>query len=67
MNVLVARELGKRYGRNWALKDLALDVPGGRIVALVGPNGAGKTTFLQLAMGFAKPDAGTVVAFGLSP
>jgi len=67
MNVLEARELGKRYGRKWALKDLALDVPGGRIVALVGPNGAGKTTFLQLAMGFAKPDAGTVVAFGLSP
>lgn len=67
MNVLEARGLGKRYGRTWALKDLTLDVPGGRIVALVGPNGAGKTTFLQLAMGLAEPSAGTVVAFGLSP
>ena|SRR5256714_8387335 len=67
MNVLEARGLGKRYGGTWALKDLTLDVPGGRIVALVGPNGAGKTTFLQLAMGFAEPSAGTVVAFGLSP
>jgi ABC-2 type transport system ATP-binding protein len=36
-------------------------------VAFVGPNGAGKTTFLQLAMGFAAPSAGTVIAFGLSP
>jgi ABC-2 type transport system ATP-binding protein len=67
MNVLEARKLGLRYGRRWALEDLTLDVPGGRIVALVGPNGAGKTTFLQLAMGFAKPSAGTVFAFGLSP
>lgn len=67
MNVLEARGLGKRYGRRWALKDLTLDVPGGRIVAFVGPNGAGKTTFLQLAMGFAAPTAGTVAAFGLSP
>jgi ABC-2 type transport system ATP-binding protein len=67
MNVLEARKLGKRYGRRWALQDLTLDVPAGRIVALVGPNGAGKTTFLQLAMGFAEPNAGTVFAFGLSP
>jgi ABC-2 type transport system ATP-binding protein len=67
MNVLEARGLGMRYGRRWALQDLTLDVPGGRIVALVGPNGAGKTTFLQLAMGFAEPSAGTIVAFGLSP
>lgn len=67
MKVLEARHLGMRYGRKWALEDLTLDVPGGRIVALVGPNGAGKTTFLQLAMGFAEPSAGTVVAFGLSP
>jgi ABC-2 type transport system ATP-binding protein len=67
MNVLEARKLGMRYGRRWALQDLTLDVPRGRIVALVGPNGAGKTTFLQLAMGFAEPSEGTVVAFGLSP
>jgi ABC-2 type transport system ATP-binding protein len=67
MNVLEACGLGKRYGRTWALKDLTLDVPGGRIVALVGPNGAGKTTFLQLAMGLTEPSAGTVSAFGLSP
>ncbi len=67
MNVLEARKLGMRYGRRWALQDLTLDVPGGRVMALVGPNGAGKTTFLQLAMGFAEPSAGTVVAFGLSP
>ncbi|TME70798.1 MAG: ABC transporter ATP-binding protein [Chloroflexi bacterium] len=67
MNVVEARGLGKRYGRRWALKDLDLNVPAGRIVALVGPNGAGKTTFLQLAIGLAEPSAGTIRCFGLLP
>ena len=36
--------LGHRYGRLWGLRDCDLDVPAGRVVALVGPNGSGKTT-----------------------
>src|SRR5579864_4008588 len=62
-----ARRLGKRYGSRSALEDLTLDLPQGRIAALVGPNGAGKTTFLQLAMGFVQASSGTVTCFGLSP
>ena len=45
--------LGKRYGRQWALRDCTLALPDGRVAALVGPNGAGKTTLLQLAVGLA--------------
>ncbi len=60
-------DLGKRYGRQWALRDCSLDLPAGRVAALVGPNGAGKTTLLQLAMGLAAPSAGQVEVFGLSP
>ncbi len=59
--------LGKRYGRQWALRDCSLDLPAGRVAALVGPNGAGKTTLLQLAMGLAAPSAGQIEVFGLSP
>ena len=34
--------LGHRYGRRlWGLRDCDLDVPAGRVVALVGPNGSG--------------------------
>ena len=40
--------LGKRYGRTWALRDCSLQLPAGRIAALVGPNGAGKSTLLHL-------------------
>jgi len=47
--------LGKRYGRRWALANCTLTVPAGQVVGLVGPNGAGKTTLLQLAVGLLRP------------
>ena len=62
--VLQADRLGKRYGRRWALRDCTLDIPAGRVVALVGPNGAGKTTLLHLAVGLLQPTAGTIEVLG---
>ena len=59
--------LGKRYGRTWALRDCSLDLPAGRVAALVGPNGAGKTTLLQLAAGLTAPSSGSITVFGASP
>ena len=35
-----------------------LDVPPGRVLAVVGPNGAGKSTLLDLLCGLLKPDHG---------
>jgi ABC-2 type transport system ATP-binding protein len=64
---LQARELGKRYGRNWALRDCTLEVPAGTVTALVGPNGAGKTTLLQLAIGLIAPTAGSLDVLGRPP
>ena len=64
---LHTNSLGKRYGRSWALRDCSLDLPPGRIAALVGPNGAGKTTLLQLAVGLATPSTGSISVFGASP
>ncbi|MEV4055225.1 ABC transporter ATP-binding protein [Amycolatopsis sp. NPDC049688] len=61
------RGLGKRYGRTWAVQDCALELPAGRIAALVGPNGAGKTTLLHLLVGLLRPDAGEVRVFGRDP
>ena len=59
--------LGKRYGRTWALRDCSLQLPAGRVAALVGPNGAGKTTLLHLAVGLLEPDAGRVRVLGEPP
>ncbi|MGH3463754.1 MAG: ABC transporter ATP-binding protein [Kribbellaceae bacterium] len=64
---LETRGLGKRYGRNWALRECSLAVPAGRVAGLVGPNGAGKTTLLHLAVGLLRPDAGSVRVLGDTP
>jgi ABC-2 type transport system ATP-binding protein len=64
MNVVEASGLGKRYGRTWALRECTLEVPAGRVTALVGPNGAGKSTLLNLAVGLAAPSAGAVTVLG---
>jgi ABC-2 type transport system ATP-binding protein len=64
VNVLEASGLGKRYGRTWALRECTLEIPAGRVAALVGPNGAGKSTLLNLAVGLAAPSAGAVTVLG---
>jgi ABC-2 type transport system ATP-binding protein len=64
---LEAMELGKRYGRRWALTDCSLSIPAGRVVGMVGPNGAGKTTLLHLAVGLLEPSAGSISVLGAAP
>ena len=56
-SALQATDLGKRYGRKWALSGCTLDIPTGHVVGLVGPNGAGKTTLLHLAVGLLTPSS----------
>src|SRR5579871_5796069 len=67
MNVVEASGLGKRYGRNWALRGCALAIPAGHVAALVGPNGAGKTTLLNLTVGLTAPSEGIVTVLGGEP
>jgi ABC-2 type transport system ATP-binding protein len=64
---LTATGLSKRYRTGWALRDCSLNIPSGRIVALVGPNGAGKTTLMHLAVGLLSPTAGEINVLGWSP
>jgi ABC-2 type transport system ATP-binding protein len=60
--------LGHRYGRHlWGLRDCDVDVPAGRVVALVGPNGSGKTTLMSMAAGLLPVTEGLVEAAGAAP
>ncbi len=60
--------LGHRYaGGRWVLQDCNVEVPAGRVVALVGPNGSGKTTLLNIAAGLLRPTAGSVSVVGCAP
>jgi ABC-2 type transport system ATP-binding protein len=67
MNVIETRELGKRYGNQWALRDCTLAIPEGHLVGLVGPNGAGKSTLMNMVAGLSLPSAGTVTVLGGKP
>ena len=50
----------KRYGAQVVLDELDLELPTGRVTALMGPNGSGKTTIARLLLGLERPDAGRV-------
>jgi ABC-2 type transport system ATP-binding protein len=64
---LVARGLGKRFRREWALHDCSLTVPEGAIVGLAGANAAGKSTLLALATGLLEPTEGSISVLGRDP
>jgi ABC-type multidrug transport system ATPase subunit len=63
-NAVETRGLGKRFGSLWALQDCTLEVPRGRVSALVGPNGSGKTTLLCMLVGLSSPSAGEAFVLG---
>ncbi|MGV8977413.1 MAG: ABC transporter ATP-binding protein [Cellulomonas sp.] len=64
---LELHDLHKSFGAVHAVAGLDLVVEPGEIVAFLGPNGAGKTTTIDLVLGLARPDSGTVSVFGLNP
>ena len=51
-------DVGRAYGRRWALVGVDLTVGPGEVVGLWGPNGAGKTTLLRIAAGLEVPTRG---------
>jgi len=63
-DALVVRSLAKQFGGLRAVQDVSFTVRENETLALIGPNGAGKTTAFNLIMGFYRPDAGSVAAFG---
>ncbi len=61
----MARGVRRTFRGAVAVDHVDVDVPAGRVTALVGPNGSGKTTLLLVLAGLLVPDAGTVRAAGV--
>lgn len=58
------RDLTVAYRETPVLWDIDLDIPDGRLVAIVGPNGAGKSTLIKTILGLVRPASGTVTIYG---
>lgn len=54
----------KRYGFDYALKDVSFTLSPGKIYGLLGPNGSGKSTTLKLIAGLVHPSNGSIIVNG---
>ncbi len=62
--MLEVNHINSFYGKAHVLRDLSLDVPRGKVVALLGRNGAGKSTTMKSIMQLVRPQSGSVMFQG---
>ena len=62
--VIEVKDLQKRFGRTYALRDLSFVAQPGRVAGFLGPNGAGKSTTLRVLLGLMFADVGTATFDG---
>lgn len=56
--------ISKRFGKFQALDNVSLDIPEGKLTALLGPSGSGKTTLLRIIAGLESADNGQIAFSG---
>ena len=55
------KDLSFRHAKRFIFKHISLEVPKGKIIAVMGPSGSGKTTLLRLIGGQLMPNVGEVL------
>ena len=63
-NLVRIRGLRFSRGERVIFDQVDMDIPRGKVTAIMGPSGTGKTTLLKLISGQLRPDAGTVEVDG---
>ena len=64
--LIVAKNIHKKLGNLKILKNIALEINTGEIIAIVGPSGAGKTTLLQILGTLSRPDKSSGVSIQIN-
>ncbi len=62
--VVEARNLSKRYGEKYAIRDVSFTAADNEILGFIGPNGAGKTTTLKIVSGIITAQEGSCTVAG---
>ncbi len=65
-NILEIKNLSVHFGGIKAVDGISMDIPEGKIIALIGANGAGKSTILRSVSGIVKPQGGEILFGGES-
>ena len=65
MYAVETKDLTKRYGKTYALKNLDFTIDENEVMVLLGPNGSGKTTLLLILATVLKPTSGQAKVMGL--
>ena len=61
----LTRAFGDGEERTVAVRDVSLELDGGKLSVIVGPSGSGKSTLLALLSGLLRPDEGRVLPLGV--
>ena len=64
--MITVRNVHKTFGAQKVLDGLDLDIPNGKITAIIGPSGEGKSVLLKHLIGLLQPDSGSVEVDGES-
>jgi phospholipid/cholesterol/gamma-HCH transport system ATP-binding protein len=62
--MIALRKVSKAFDHQLVLDNLDLEVPSGKITAIIGPSGGGKSVLLKHMIGLLKPDSGQVLVDG---
>ncbi len=65
MPIVKIRGLHFAHGSRVIFDGIDIDIPRGRVTAIMGPSGTGKTTLLKLIGGQLRPDAGSIEVDGI--
>ena len=56
-------KVGKRFNKEWILKNLSLDIPSLSSLSITGENGSGKSTLIKLISAYMEPTLGEIQYF----
>jgi len=63
--LIEVKNVTKRYGKFYAVRNISFEVKDGEIVGFLGRNGAGKTTTMNMITGFIEPTEGDILVGGV--
>ena len=62
--MIEVKNVSKKYGKFYAVRDISFSIKEGEIVGFLGRNGAGKSTTMNMITGFIEPTEGTIIVNG---